>query len=332
MHADAEGMFRRTLPKLAVLSLLVAAPAASANDGAAEVPQYGGAGYGELEQPEQTIDRNPAEAEQKPKPKLKDAPQAKGSGGRPLLTTFGVRASRMYLYGKAARVSFQINDGAATVSVRLVVVDATTGTRVRTINLGEQTTGVPHSYRFKGREGGELPAGRYRLRVKARDAAGNKLVRNAGTSAVDELGVFPYRFPLKGNFTFGESADGRFGAKRSGHTHQGQDIPSPEGTQVRAARGGIVKTVAYQANGAGNYIVIDGAGENRDYVYMHLQTGTNRVEEGDRVNTGEWIADSGNTGASFGAHLHFEIWQGPWWGGGEPIDPLPFLRRWDSWS
>ena len=40
----------------------------------------------------------------------------------------------------------------------------------------------------------------------------------------------------------------------------------------------------------------------------------------------------GNTGASFGAHLHFEIWQGPWWGGGEPIDPFPSLRRWDRWS
>ena len=325
-------MSRRTLPKLAVLSLLVAAPTASASDGAAQVPLYGGAGYGELEQPQQTVDSNPAEAEQKPKPKSKDAPQAKGSGGRPLLTTFGVGASRMYLYGKAARVSFQINDGAATVAVRLAVIDSTTGTRVRTIDLGEQTTGVPHSYRFTGREDGALPAGRYRLRVKARDAAGNTLVRNAGTSAVDELGVFPYCFPLKGNFTYGESPDGRFGAKRTGHTHQGQDLPAPEGTPVRAVRGGIIKTIAYQAGGAGNYIVLDGAGEKHDYVYMHLQTGSTLVHEGQRVATGQRLALSGNTGASFGAHLHFEVWQGPWWGGGEPIDPLPFLRRWDSWS
>jgi murein DD-endopeptidase MepM/ murein hydrolase activator NlpD len=324
-------VFRRTLPKLAVLFLLVAAPAASASDGAAEVPKYGGAGYGELEQPQQTVDRNPAEAEQKPKPEPKDAPRAKGSGGDPLLTTFGVGSPRVYIYGRAARVGFQINDGAATVSVRLVVVSATTGTKVRTIDLGEQTTGVPHSYRFTGREGGELPAGRYRVRVRARDGAGNTLVRNAGTSAVDEIGVYPYRFPLKGNFPYGDPGS-RFGAPRSGHKHQGQDIAAPEGTQIRAARGGIVKEVAYQAGGAGNYIVIDGAGEGRDYVYMHLLTGSTRVEEGQRVATGQWIGSVGNTGASFGAHLHFEIWQGPWWGGGEPIDPLPFLRRWDSWS
>ena len=324
-------MSRRTLPKLAALFLLVAAPTASASDGAAEVPKYGGAGYGELEQPQQTVDRNPAEAEQKPKPEPKDAPKATGSGGHPLLTTFGVGSPRVYIYGRAARVSFQINDGAPTVSVRLVVLSATTGTKVRTIDLGEQTTGVAHSYSFTGREGGELPAGRYRVRVRARDAAGNTLVRNAGTSAVDEIGVYPYRFPLKGTFTYGEPGS-RFGDPRSGHTHQGQDIPAPEGTQIRAVRGGIVKEVAYQAGGAGNYIVIDGAGESRDYVYMHLLTGSTRVQKGERVATGEWIGSVGNTGASFGAHLHFEIWQGPWWGGGEPIDPLPYLQRWDSWS
>ncbi len=149
-----------------------------------------------------------------------------------------------------------------------------------------QATGVAHSYRFTGREGGALPAGRYRVRVRARDGAGNALVRSAGTSAVDEIGVFPYRFPLKGNFPYGDPGS-RFGAPRSGHKHQGQDIGAPEGTQIRAARGGIVKTVAYQAGGAGNYIVIDGAGQqNRDYVYMHLQTDSTRVREGQRVATG----------------------------------------------
>ena len=293
------------------------------------MPAYGGAGYGELQKPDQKVDRDPAHAEQDPKPEPKDAPAA--TGGSPLLTTFGVSSSRVYLYGRAARVNFQINDRAETVSVRLVVLSATTGARLRTIDLGAQTTGVPHSYRFTGREGGALPAGRYRVRVRARDAGGNGLVRNAGTSAVDEIGVYPYRFPLKGNFVYGDPGS-RFGAPRSGHTHQGQDISAPEGTQVRAARGGVVKTVAYQASGAGNYIIIDGAGQSRDYGYMHLLTGSTRVREGQRVATGEWIAGVGNTGASFGNHLHFEIWQGQWYGGGEPFDPLPLLRSWDRWS
>jgi murein DD-endopeptidase MepM/ murein hydrolase activator NlpD len=326
-------VFRRTFQNFIVLALLIAAPTASAADGSAEAPAYGGAGYGELEKPGQAVDRNPALSTEKPKPKRKrrSSPKATGSGGHPLLTAFGVGSSRLYLYGKAARINFQINDRAATVSVRLVVVSLTTGQRVRTIDLGEQATGVAHSYRFKGREGGALPAGRYRVRVRARDGAGNSLVRAARTSAVDEIGVFPYRFPLKGNFPYGDPGS-RFGAKRTGHKHQGQDVAAPEGTQIRAARGGIVKTVAYQAGGAGNYIVIDAAGEQRDYVYMHLQTDSTRVREGQRVRTGQWIGNVGNTGASFGAHLHFEIWKGAWWGGGEPIDPYPLMRRWDSWS
>ena len=33
-----------------------------------------------------------------------------------------------------------------------------------------------------------------------------------------------------------------------------------------------------------------------------------------------------------GPHLHFEIWVGGWYTGGEPIDPLPLLREWAGLS
>lgn len=328
----------RTLPKLATfIAVLAAAPtAAAATDGAAQAPTYGGAGYGEPQQPQQQVDREPALSVEDPKPEPKKkrgkkrSPKATRSG-RPRLASFGVRGSRLYLYGRAAKVKFQIDGRTPTVSVRLVVSSAKTGKAVRRIELGEQATGVPHAYRLTGREGGALKAGSYRVRVKARDARGRRLVRSAQTSAVDEIGVYPYRFPLKGNFPFGDSGS-RFGDPRGGREHQGQDIAAPEGTPLRAVRGGVVKTVAYQASGAGHYIVISGAGQKRDYVYMHLQAGSIRIKQGQRVKTGKWIGNVGNTGASFGAHLHFEIWRGPWWGGGEPIDPYPALRRWDRWS
>ena len=323
----------RNLPKLATfLAALALAPAAHAN-GSAQAPVYGGAGYGELEKPQQVVDRDPALAEKEPKPepkKRKRTPKATGSGRNPLLADFRVSA-RMYLYGRPARVRFQINDASPTVNVRLVIASATTGQVVRKVDLGARETGVLHNHRFTGREGGALSAGRYRIRIRARDAKGNSLVRAARTSAMDEIGIYPYRFPLKGDFPYGDPGS-RFGAGRSGHTHQGQDIAAPEGTKLHAVRGGVVKTVAYQASGAGHYVVIDGASQNRDYVYMHMQSGSVRVREGQRVKTGKWIGNVGNTGASFGAHLHFEIWRGPWWGGGEPIDPYPSLRRWDRWS
>ena len=53
------------------------------------------------------------------------------------------------------------------------------------------------------------------------------------------------------------------------------------------------------------------------------------MREGDRVATGQRLADVGSTGSSSGPHLHFEIWSGAWYGGGHAIDPLPDLKRWD---
>ena len=133
---------------------------------------------------------------------------------------------------------------------------------------------------------------------------------------------------MRGTYSFG-GPDARFGAGRAGHTHKGQDIAAAEGTPVVAPHAGTVKAVRYQASGAGHYVVLDGAGEERDYVFMHLATGTTLVREGQTVTTGQQLAQVGNTGRSFGAHLHFEIWTGRgWYTGGSPIDPLPLLRAW----
>ncbi len=96
-----------------------------------------------------------------------------------------------------------------------------------------------------------------------------------------------------------------------------------------APHGGVIRVVAYQAGGAGHYIVLRSDGENRDYVFMHLATGSTRVHEGQRVRTGQRLGDVGSTGASSGPHLHFEVWVGGWYTGGKPIDPLPILRSWD---
>jgi murein DD-endopeptidase MepM/ murein hydrolase activator NlpD len=40
-----------------------------------------------------------------------------------------------------------------------------------------------------------------------------------------------------------------------------------------------------------------------------------------------------NTGDATACHLHFEIWTAPgWYEGGSPIDPLPYLEKWDAYS
>jgi murein DD-endopeptidase MepM/ murein hydrolase activator NlpD len=135
-------------------------------------------------------------------------------------------------------------------------------------------------------------------------------------------------FPVQGPFSFG-GTDSRFGAPRIGHAHQGQDIAAAEGTPIVSPRAGTVHLVAYQAAGAGHYVVI-GGDDGRHYVFMHLQEGSILVAKGQAVAAGRRIAAVGNTGESGGPHLHFEIWLDGWWASdaSQPIDPLPQLQAW----
>jgi murein DD-endopeptidase MepM/ murein hydrolase activator NlpD len=320
------------MPRLLITSLLLAlfalAPVAYAGDGSAEVPTYGGTEPGELTAPQQSVDPNAATDVEKPKPEPKQETPGGGPAGRPLLTSFSVSSSRLFVYGRGTRVTYRITDNAPVVNVSLKVIHATTGQTAKVIDLGSQTTGTDHVHGLKANG---LAGARYRIRVVATDPGGHKLTRKAGVSALDEIAVYGHRFPLKGNFPYGD-AGSRFGAPRSGHSHQGQDIAAPEGTRILAPRGGRVKVVAYQKGGAGYYVIIDGAGENREYAFMHMQEGSTRVREGQWVRTGKWIGNVGNTGGSSGAHLHFEIWEGPWYAGGKPVDPFHLLQSWDRWS
>jgi murein DD-endopeptidase MepM/ murein hydrolase activator NlpD len=237
-----------------------------------------------------------------------------------LLTAFELRRKHLFLYGRAARVSFTLS-GRRTVPVRLHVLRAADGTRVTTLDLGTRGKGE-HSVPFTGVEAGVLPEGRYLLHL-----AGRGLRRAPSASSTAELEFSHHTFPVAGAFDWGGEGS-RFGAPRKGHRHQGQDLGAAEGTPVVAPRGGLIEAVEYQASGAGHYVVLDGEAEDHDYVFMHLRDGSIPLKTGDRVRTGQLIGEVGNTGRSFGAHLHFEIWVGGWYAGGEPIDPLPLLQQW----
>jgi len=203
---------------------------------------------------------------------------------------------------------------------------------VERIPLGQLAPGVTHTLPLTGREQGVLPQGSYELRIAGRDARGRRLRRGARASSSVAMSFFHHRFPLVGAFGYGGEGS-RFGAPREDHTHQGQDLAAAEGTPVVAPRGGVVEAVQYQAAGAGHYVVLDGRGEDRDYVFMHLRSGSIPVHEGQSIRTGQRIGEVGNTGRSFGPHLHFEVWVGGWFQpGGAPVDPLPLLRAWDAWS
>ena len=225
--------------------------------------------------------------------------------GRPLTVSFRAK-------GPAARVRAVVTIGKA----RLVLRDVRTGRLV--------------SRRWTP----EIGAGSYRARLLLR-AGGLRRVRAFPVTVTrpptpDPEPVTSFTrgvFPVRGPYSFG-GEESRFGAGRGDHIHQGQDISAAKGTPLVSPVKGYVYWRKIQPDGAGHYLIIRDA-DGADYVFMHLAAGSELVAKGDPVRRGQQIAQVGNTGSSFGAHLHFEIWPDGWYApGSKPIDPLPQLRAW----
>ena len=251
------------------------------------------------------------------------------------------------------QIRFRVRQrGISRVEARVVVARVKGNRPVARIVLGWIKTGRLVTVRWPA--GVSLRTGRYVVRVHARDSRGRTLARSARAPGRTRLVVHaapkvvpapvvpipaplipapapspggPGVFPVAGTFDFG-GADARFGAGRTGHVHEGQDIMAAAGTPVVAPYAGIVSSTRYQASGAGEYVVLDGV-DGRDYFFAHCVRGSTAVAEGATVAAGQPLCQVGATGGSSGAHLHFEIWTGGWRAdGGAPIDPLPELRTW----
>lgn len=115
-----------------------------------------------------------------------------------------------------------------------------------------------------------------------------------------------------------------FGA-RWGRMHNGIDIATPIGTQVVAAAAGKVKWAQY-VNGYGNTVLITHQINGKTYETLYAHLNSFKVKVGQEVSQGMVIAESGNTGASTGPHLHFEVHVGTWNSKKtNAIDPLSIL-------
>ncbi len=135
-------------------------------------------------------------------------------------------------------------------------------------------------------------------------------------------------FPVRGLHGV-RGAVGEFGVARNvGRTHEGFDITAACGAELVAVRSGRVLRRGHDPVLYGNYLLIHGEGERRSYFYAHLPRPA-PVRRGERVWEGERVGAVGETGNAVGTgcHLHFEIHVR-----GEPVDPAPYLRRWDRYS
>lgn len=162
--------------------------------------------------------------------------------------------------------------------------------------------------------------GFYSLGVEvARAASGGLTVgENSSSSAGGETdGVFP----VKARVSWGDGLG-------AGRGHQGQDLMADCRRKIVASKAGRVRVIAYQASGAGNYVVVRGTDSKFDYVYMHMIKPP-KVRKGQRVKAGQVLGYVGSTGRSSACHLHFEMWTRPgWYRGGDVSDPTPYLKSW----
>lgn len=91
--------------------------------------------------------------------------------------------------------------------------------------------------------------------------------------------------------------------KRFRRMHKGIDLKANTGDTVRAAFDGKVRLTKYERRGYGYYVVLRHTND-LETVYGHLSKFL--VEPDQYVRAGDPIALAGNTGRSFGSHLHFE--------------------------
>lgn len=105
--------------------------------------------------------------------------------------------------------------------------------------------------------------------------------------------------------------------------HQGVDWNPGSGTPITAMADGVVVGVGDPDGAYGVWIEIEHVvnGQSVTTLSAHLQYGSLRHGVGDVVEVGEVIGAVGSTGASTGAHLHFELRIG-----GAAVDPAAWLR------
>jgi len=168
------------------------------------------------------------------------------------------------------------------------VLQSLESARVASAALNDRSTGADHASRGENRDA----------------------VTKTKVSA-DEAAADIWLLPLE-DYEFTSPFGVRFGK-----LHAGIDLAAPEGTPFVAVHGGVVTKAGYDG-GYGNSITIRND-DGTEVIYAHARRLL--AKKGDKVKAGQVIAETGNTGFSYGPHLHLEVHVN-----GKPTDPIVFLR------
>jgi murein DD-endopeptidase MepM/ murein hydrolase activator NlpD len=93
-----------------------------------------------------------------------------------------------------------------------------------------------------------------------------------------------------------------------GRGHHGVDFRTPQGTPVKSPFDGAVVRRNWNFKSNGNSLEIKESSEpRRTAIFLHLSQVSDEAKPGERVQSGQVVGQSGNTGHSFAPHLHYEL-------------------------
>jgi len=130
---------------------------------------------------------------------------------------------------------------------------------------------------------------------------------NDAKAVASDDGKPEFRWPARGRIIQGFSSGG----------NDGINIAVPEGTQVKAAEGGVVAYAGNELKGYGNLVLIR---HPNGFVSAYAHNAELDVKRGDQVKRGQTIAKSGQSGNVGSPQLHFELRKGS-----TPVDPTSYL-------
>lgn len=156
--------------------------------------------------------------------------------------------------------------------------------------------------------------------TKQRVIVGTASITNENAILVDENGD-SFTLPLKQSYVSSPYGN------RDGSSHKGVDLCVRGGTLgkpvVSTAKGVVEEVLQTEESGGYGIKVTVNHGNNTKSVYAHLDSVD--VKEGQVLDNGQQIGTAGNTGDSYGAHLHFELYIN-----GQRVDPMLFVKDTDQ--
>lgn len=138
-------------------------------------------------------------------------------------------------------------------------------------------------------------------------------------------GYVPTTGSIRWPFPYSVSMSSGFGEIRGDSIHKGTDFNPGVGSEIHAIADGVVTWVGWKSNyGYGYYAVIQHTigGITVESLYGHMIDGSSGLYPGQSVKAGDIVGLVGDTGYSFGPHLHLEIHLS-----GTPVDPYAWLTE-----